>query len=64
MLFDKGYISFDEEGKVMISDKLDEVDQLYMNIRKDTTIEIYEENKKYLKYHREKIFNKELCEEE
>ncbi|MCR5106390.1 MAG: hypothetical protein K6B68_18330 [Eubacterium sp.] len=47
-----------------ISDKIDEVDQLYMNIRKDTTIEIYEENKKYLKYHRENIFNKELCEEE
>ena len=34
-----------------------------MNITEEMTIEIKEEMKKYLKYHKENIFEKEFCTE-
>lgn len=56
-LFDKGLITFDEEGKIIISKYLDEKEQALVNINKKNQIEI-NTNKKhsYMKHHRENHF--------
>lgn len=53
-LFDKGYISFDDEGKIMISHELNNFEELGVN--KEMKIEIENAHKKYLLFHRENIF--------
>lgn len=57
-LFDSGLISFDDDGKIIISDELTEDDrQLPINVNlNEAKIKIREEQKKYLKWHREHIF--------
>ena len=57
-LFDKGFISFSDDGSIMISDNLSEIDRLYTNIRSDMSINIKltEGNKRYLQYHRENVY--------
>lgn len=56
-LFDKGYITFDDDGKIIISDKLTENDKVFLNIDSRMHIKLTKSNKKYLKFHRENIFN-------
>lgn len=55
-LFDQGWITFDDEGKICISNQLDEIDRLFMNVHDKMKINVTEENKKYLEYHRGHIF--------
>lgn len=55
-IFDKGYISFDDNGLIMISSEVSREEQTILNISKMTRIELSEGNRRYLKYHREKIF--------
>ena len=55
-LFDQGYISFDENGGIIISDMIAEEDRMRLNIHSDDEIKICEANKKYLLYHRNNIF--------
>lgn len=55
-LFDKGYISFDNEGKIMISKNLSKMDKILLNIRDDMFIKMQENNQVYMKWHREHIF--------
>lgn len=50
-LFDLGYISFDDNGKIIISNLLNNFEKL--NIDNSIIIDIKNNNKKYLKYHRE-----------
>lgn len=57
-LFDKGYISFDSNGKIIISDKLDDIDCIFLNINKDMSIDISLRNQVYLEYHRKNKFIK------
>lgn len=57
-LFDKGYITFDDDGKIIISGKLKETDRAYLNVDSRMHIELTDGNKKYLKFHRENVFNK------
>lgn len=57
-LVDKGFISFDENGKVLISTKLNAINRTFMNIDSKMKIEITEENSAYIKYHREHVFQK------
>lgn len=52
-LFDKGYITFDDDGKIIISDRLTESDKVLLNVNDRMHIELTEGNKKYLKFHRE-----------
>lgn len=52
--FDKGYISFDNEGNILISEELNEVNKRFLNIYEDMKIELTDENKQYLQYHRNK----------
>ncbi|SNU06661.1 HNH endonuclease [Lachnospiraceae bacterium] len=55
--FDKGFISFDDEGNIIISDKIDSVNRVFLNVREDMRLKLTEGNRKYLKFHRSGIFN-------
>ena len=56
-LFDKGLISFDDNGKILISKELNEKEQALVNINEDSCISIIsDKQKEYIKYHRENIF--------
>lgn len=55
-LFDKGYISFDNSGKILISPSLKDFELLGVTI--EMTISLKEEHIKYLNYHRDEIFKK------
>jgi len=54
-LFDKYKISFDETGKIMISNEIDTEDFYKLNIKQEFNIEIKEEQEKYLVRHRNKF---------
>lgn len=56
-LFDKGYINFDEKGKIRISKYLNPNDQKILNIDTEVKlINIENQHKKYLNYHSENCF--------
>lgn len=55
-LFDKGYISFDDDGTILISASLDEVTKVFLNINETMKIEMNEGQRHYIKWHREDIF--------
>jgi len=56
-LFDRGYISFNENGNILISSDIEEESYDKLNINKNMKIDIFDENKKYLEYHRKEIFH-------
>ena len=53
-LFDKGLISFDDAGNILISEHIKEHKKLGVSI--DLKIKLKEQNKAYLEYHRENVF--------
>ena len=58
-LFDKGYISFSDEGHIMISSQLSDTDKIFLNVNDKMRISdelISEEMKVYLYYHRTNVF--------
>lgn len=55
-LFDSGFISFAENGKIMISNRLSAADKKQLGVDAKTKIIISEATQKYMKYHRDKIF--------
>ena len=55
-LFDRGYISFDDEGQIIISKELNETNRIFLNIRYDMKISLTTGNRKYLKFHRNSVF--------
>ena len=57
-LFDGGWISFDDDGNIVISNALQQNDKIFMNVRNDMKIALSEKNKQYMKYHRENKFRK------
>ena len=57
-LFDGGYISFNEDGKIQISNHISEKDREILNISEGMKISINDKQAKYLAYHREKIYKK------
>ncbi len=58
-LFDKGYINFDEKGKIRISKYLNESDQKVLNINPELKLaNIENKHKEYLLYHSENCFIK------
>ena len=61
-LFDKGFITFNSDGKIFISKKLPEEEWALLNINSDSQIKITSEKKaNYIQYHYNNIFidNKE-----
>lgn len=57
-LFDRGFISFDDDGKILISSSLTDESRAALGITKDMKINLSEKNKVYLQYHRNEIFRK------
>jgi hypothetical protein len=51
-LFDKGLISFNQDGKILISKHLSERDARVLNIHREITLPIQQNHKKYLEAHR------------
>lgn len=59
-LFDKGYITFDNDGKIIISERLKN-DRMFLNVDSGMHIEkLTKGNKEYLKFHREVIFDSQI----
>lgn len=57
-LFDKGYITFDDDGTIIISDKLAKDDMIFLNVDSKMHIEqLTKGNKEYLEFHRKKVFD-------
>jgi predicted restriction endonuclease len=57
-LFDRGYISFSDDGSILISSDIEEESYDKLNIYRNMKIDTFDENKKYLEYHRKKVFRK------
>lgn len=55
-LFDSGLISFDNDGNIIISDKLSEADREVFGVDENMVIDLTDANKEYLKHHRQKRF--------
>ncbi len=57
-LFDKGFISFADDGTILISDHLSQADRVFVNVSPKMKIDLNEKNKEYLAFHREMVFKK------
>ncbi|WP_254914839.1 HNH endonuclease [Bacillus thuringiensis] len=55
-LFDKGYISFDDDGTILISESLDEATKVFLNINETMKVTLNEQQQKYMNWHWENIF--------
>ena len=55
-LFDRGYISFDDEGCILFSNLLNDKEDLFLN--ENMQVKIENEHRKYLEFHRDNIFKK------
>ncbi|MCF7926841.1 MAG: HNH endonuclease [Candidatus Izimaplasma sp.] len=56
-LFDNHYISFDENGKILISEDLSRKNRTFLNLNENMKIKISDDSQKYFSYHR-KLFEK------
>lgn len=57
-LVDRGFISFADDGSILVSSALSDNDKKLLNIAENIKIKVTDENAKYIKYHRENIFIK------
>ncbi len=57
-LFDKGYISFEDNGKVIISNEISINDANISNVNSNMGISVLEGQQKYLSWHRNNILRK------
>ena len=57
-LFDKGYISFDNDGKILISPQLKDLTSL--GVTQNMKIKMKLEHEKYLKYHKNNVFKTQI----
>lgn len=57
-LFDSGLISFYDDGKIMISSEVDNINQVFTNINPNVKIALDDDMRTYMKYHREHVFKK------
>lgn len=55
-LFDAGYISFEDDGKIIISEQLDDSDRVFLNIVPLMSLKDTEGMKSFLRYHKTHIF--------
>ena len=55
-LFDGGYISFSDEGNIIISSSLSDNDRIFTNVRKEMRIQVNDKMKEYLSYHKNNEF--------
>ena len=57
-LFDKGLITFDDNGKILFSDDLSQSDRLLTNLKSDCHIKMNDSMKEYMSWHRTHTFKK------
>jgi hypothetical protein len=55
-LFDKGYISFDSDGSILLSERLDEATKLFLNVNETMKVKISPEQETYMEWHRVHLF--------
>ena len=55
-LFDKGFISFDKTGKILIANELSEINRTFMNVNPNTTIDMNDNMNTFMEYHRNHVF--------
>ena len=55
-LFDSGYISFNDDGNILISKELSDSDEIFMNVRSEMMIHQTDKSKGFMKYHRDNVF--------
>ncbi|AZU64999.1 hypothetical protein CHR53_15540 [Neobacillus mesonae] len=55
-LFDKGFISFDEGGSILVSDRLDEATKVFLNISESMRINLSGSKRQYMTWHRGNVF--------
>lgn len=55
-LFDKGFITFDNDGSIIISEELSENDRMFLNVSDSMTIEMNGRMASFMEYHREHVF--------
>jgi len=48
-------MSFDDEGKIVISDKMSDINLVLMNVDRNRSITMTEKTKLYMEYHRNKL---------
>ncbi|SFC95031.1 EVE domain-containing protein [Bacillus sp. UNCCL81] len=63
-LFDKGYISFDVDGNILITDNLDAITKMFLNINENIKINLNESQKEYMNWHHKNIFKVPLVNSE
>ncbi|WP_145148504.1 HNH endonuclease [Paenibacillus xylanexedens] len=56
ILFDKGLISFRDDGFILVSPLLEAHNKILMNVHEEMKVNLLEGHKVYLEYHRERIF--------
>lgn len=56
-LFDEKWISFDDNGHIIISDRLSANDQMFMNVNPNMSITVTEQMRPFLKHHRDAFVN-------
>lgn len=59
-LFDQGWITFADDGKIIIAEALLEDDRSALNVRDNMNILLTDRNREYLKYHRQYVFKKPI----
>ena len=57
-LFDKGYITFDGDGKIVVSPKLSKANRVFFNVNSDMSLNMSPKTKEYMKYHNNHIYRK------
>ena len=57
-LFDSGYISFDENGKILISEHISAQNYQLLGVNHEMSINVSEEMQPFLRYHRKYIYGK------
>lgn len=55
-LFDSGLISFDDNGSIMLSNELDSINRVFLNVNENMKIIVDDDNAEYIKYHRENVY--------
>lgn len=55
-LFDKGHISFEKDGLLLISNSLDKYSKIFLNTNETMKIDLKVEQQKYMKWHRDNLF--------
>ncbi|MFC4799461.1 HNH endonuclease [Neobacillus sp. GCM10023253] len=54
--FDKGYITFNNDGKIILSHLIDNQNKELLNLNEDIKIELHPSQQKYITWHRENVF--------